>query len=65
MLIKTKLFALKSAKALSLTIYLLCVIIQNIVKYGLLISWLKLTLKKLTLNLLKKEFFLSIVFFWL
>jgi hypothetical protein len=56
-LIKTKLFALESAKALSLTIYLLCAIIQGTVKYGLLTSWLKLTLKKSTLNLLKKESF--------
>jgi hypothetical protein len=37
-LIKTKLFALKSARTLSLTIYLLCVIIQDTVKYKLLIS---------------------------
>jgi hypothetical protein len=37
-LIKTKLFALKSAKTLSLTVYLLYTIIQNTVKYGLLIS---------------------------
>jgi hypothetical protein len=38
MLIKTKPFALKSARALSLTMYLLCVIIQGTVKYGLLTS---------------------------
>jgi hypothetical protein len=38
MLIKTKLFVLKLAKALSLTIYLLCTIIQSTVKYGLLTS---------------------------
>jgi hypothetical protein len=37
-LIKTKPFALELARALSLIIYLLCVIIQGIVKYGLLIS---------------------------
>jgi hypothetical protein len=38
MLIKTKLFALELARALSLTVYLLCAIIQSIVKYGLLTS---------------------------
>jgi hypothetical protein len=38
MLIKTKLFALKLAKTLSLTMYLLCIIIQSTVKYNLLTS---------------------------
>jgi hypothetical protein len=38
MLIKTKLFALKLARALSLTTYLLYVIVQSIVKYDLLTS---------------------------
>jgi hypothetical protein len=61
-LIKTKLFALKLIRVLSLTMYLLCVIIQSIVKYSLLTSWLKLILKKLTLNLLKKSLFLGVVF---
>jgi hypothetical protein len=37
-LIKTKPFVPELARALSLTTYLLCVIIQGIVKYGLLIS---------------------------
>jgi hypothetical protein len=37
-LIKTKPFAPESVKALSLTVYLLCVIVQNTVKYRPLIS---------------------------
>jgi hypothetical protein len=38
MLIKTKLFALKSIRTLSLTMYLLYIIVQSTVKYSLLIS---------------------------
>jgi hypothetical protein len=38
MLIKTKPFVLELIRTLSLTVYLLCVIIQNTVKYGLLTS---------------------------
>jgi hypothetical protein len=37
-LIKTKLFALELIKTLSLTVYLLCIIIQGTVKYSLLTS---------------------------
>jgi hypothetical protein len=56
-LIKTKLFASELVRALSLTIYLLCVIVQDTVKYSPSTSWLKLTLEKLTLHLPKKESF--------
>jgi hypothetical protein len=63
MLIKTKLFALKLVRTLSLTIYLLYTIVQSIVKYKLLTSWLKSTLEKLTLNLLKKKSFFKRILF--